>query len=220
MTSSSSSSSSHRLRAGLCHGQPQCPGALGGPVWGLPQHRPVHYRPVHLSRAGQVGEAERHRPAASPRHGGHGEDLGTPRCWARGCALWHPVQLPAFMVAGARQRGLSCSCRLLHPQGPEHSSARPERFLQMCNDDPDVFPVSGSHAELSPALLLVPAGALAVPWICPNTRGREQPPGGLREAFWLGVPAPPLAALGRGAALGAKACSHAASVPAASPKVL
>ncbi|KXJ27697.1 2-oxoglutarate dehydrogenase-like, mitochondrial [Exaiptasia diaphana] len=33
--------------------------------------------------------------------------------------------------------------------GPEHSSARPERFLQMSNDDPDVFPPEGELFEAS-----------------------------------------------------------------------
>ena len=32
--------------------------------------------------------------------------------------------------------------------GPEHSSARPERFLQMSNDDPDYFPPEDKHFEI------------------------------------------------------------------------
>uniref|UniRef100_A0A3Q4GTP5 2-oxoglutarate dehydrogenase complex component E1 n=1 Tax=Neolamprologus brichardi TaxID=32507 RepID=A0A3Q4GTP5_NEOBR len=55
-----------------------------------------------------------------------------------------------FICAGqakwVRQNGIV----LLLPHGmegmgPEHSSARPERFLQMCNDDPDVLPVRRAH---------------------------------------------------------------------------
>ena len=33
-------------------------------------------------------------------------------------------------------------------QGPEHSSARPERFLQMSNDDPDHFPPENDNFEM------------------------------------------------------------------------
>ena len=32
--------------------------------------------------------------------------------------------------------------------GPEHSSARPERFLQMSSDDPDYFPPEGDNFEI------------------------------------------------------------------------
>lgn len=45
---------------------------------------------------------------------------------------------------------LSCS------QGPEHSSARPERFLQMSNDDPDHFPVRFSVQFTPLSVLLLP----------------------------------------------------------------
>uniref|UniRef100_A0A3Q2WHB8 2-oxoglutarate dehydrogenase complex component E1 n=1 Tax=Haplochromis burtoni TaxID=8153 RepID=A0A3Q2WHB8_HAPBU len=66
-----------------------------------------------------------------------------------------------FICAGqakwVRQNGIV----LLLPHGmegmgPEHSSARPERFLQMCNDDPDVLPVRRTHrAVISERCLII-----------------------------------------------------------------
>uniref|UniRef100_A0A8D0CGC3 2-oxoglutarate dehydrogenase complex component E1 n=1 Tax=Scleropages formosus TaxID=113540 RepID=A0A8D0CGC3_SCLFO len=48
--------------------------------------------------------------------------------------------------------------------GPEHSSARPERFLQMCNDDPDYMAVFyGAEAFSKPLIIFTPKSLLRHP---------------------------------------------------------
>ena len=44
--------------------------------------------------------------------------------------------------------------------GPEHSSARPERFLQMSSDDPEYFPPEGRILNVQCSSLYIVANML------------------------------------------------------------
>ena len=69
------------------------------------------------------------------------------------------------VVSGEQKWGLHTSLVLLLPHGhdghgPDHSSARPERFLQAVNDDADQLP-----GALSQARYYIPGCNLVVTWL-------------------------------------------------------
>ncbi|KAB0406774.1 hypothetical protein E2I00_017015, partial [Balaenoptera physalus] len=107
---------------------------------------------IHIRLSGQDVE----RGTFSHRHHVlHDQNLGFAMASPNALVLWEAqfgdfhntaqCIIDQFICPGqakwVRQNGIV----LLLPHGmegmgPEHSSARPERFLQMCNDDPDVLP--------------------------------------------------------------------------------